>query len=209
MNTDTEQGSLTDVEQPEDSAQVAEVASSPTDLVDAAALPGHRASRSRRLLARWPQVAVALLLVGAAAAATWIYANQYRGERQTAGASAKAVLEAATDGTVALLSYSPDHLLTDLAAAKTHLTGDFLVYYSKFSDQIVAPAAKDKQVDTHAAVVHAAVADLHPDAARVLIFLNQTTTSKDVAAPVQTSSSVVVSLTKIDGRWLISAFDPV
>ena len=48
-----------------------------------------------------------------------------------------------------------------------------------------------------------------PDAAQVLIFLNQNTTSRDNPVPVQTASSVKVGLTKVDGAWRISSFDPV
>jgi Mce-associated membrane protein len=41
------------------------------------------------------------------------------------------------------------------------------------------------------------------------VFLNQNTTSRDNPAPVQTASSVKVGLTKVDGSWRISSFDPV
>ena len=40
-----------------------------------------------------------------------------------------AAVDAARDGTVAMLSYKPDTLDQDFAAAKSHLTGDFLNYY--------------------------------------------------------------------------------
>ncbi len=100
-------------------------------------------------------------------------------------------------------------VFTYTVAAKSHLTGDFLTYYSKFTDQIVAPAAKQKAVKTAASVVRTAVSELHPDSAKVLVFLNQTTTGNDRPEPTQTASSVVVSLSKTTGNWLISAFDPV
>ncbi len=90
-----------------------------------------------------------------------------------------------------------------LSAAKSHLTGDFLTYYSKFADQIIAPAAKQKAVTTHAAVVRAAVAELHADSAKVMVFVNQNTTSRDNTDPVQAASSVMVTLTKMNGNWLI------
>ena len=64
-------------------------------------------------------------------------------------------LDAAKTGTVALLSYSPESLDKDFAAAKSHLTGDFLSYYTQFTQQIVTPAAKQKSVKTAASVVRA------------------------------------------------------
>jgi Mce-associated membrane protein len=107
------------------------------------------------------------------------------------------------------LSYAPESLDKDLANAKSHLTGEFLRYYSQFTDQIVAPAAKQKGVKTEATVARAAVSELHADDAVVLVFVNQVTTSKDRPDPALATSSVVVKLSKTDGRWLISEFNPV
>jgi Mce-associated membrane protein len=42
----------------------------------------------------------------------------------------------------------------------------------------------------------------------VLLFVNQSVVIKD-DAPTSTASTVRVTLDKIDGRWLISHFDPV
>ena len=78
-----------------------------------------------------------------------------------------------------MLSYSPDTVDRDFSSAKAHLTGDFLAYYGKFTEQTVAPAAKQKGVKTTATVVQAAVGELHPDSAVALLFLNQTTTSRE------------------------------
>jgi Mce-associated membrane protein len=110
---------------------------------------------------------------------------------------------------VALLSYSPDSLDKDFATAKSKLTGSFLSYYTQFTEQIVAPAAKQKAVKTEAAIVRAAVSEIGPDKAVVLVFINQTTQSKDRPDASFINSSVRVTLQKIDGGWLISSFDPV
>jgi len=163
----------------------------------------------RRAMSRWPLIVIGLLLVAAGAVTAGLYFGQYRHDQQTNDTTAKSAITAASDGTVAILSYAPDKLESDLAAAKSHLTGEFLTYYSKFTDQIVAPAAKTKAVTTQATVKRAVIAELHPDSARVLVFLDQTTTSKDAPEPVQTASSVMVSLSKVHGTWLISAFDPM
>jgi Mce-associated membrane protein len=124
-------------------------------------------------------------------------------------AAAHTAIQAASDGTVALLSYSPDSLDRDFSDAKAHLTGDFLSYYNHFTEQIVAPAAKQKGVTTRAVVVQSALSELNPDMAVVLLFINQTTTSTDRPEPALTSSSVLVSLSKVNGAWLISKFDAV
>ncbi|WP_099038779.1 hypothetical protein [Mycobacterium neglectum] len=154
-------------------------------------------------------VLVAAALVVSAGVAGWLYFYQYRVDQQTNAAAANVALEAAKSGTVALLSYSPDTLENDFTAAKSNLTGDFLSYYTQFTEQIVTPAAKEKQVKTVAAVIRGAVSEIQPDSATVLLFINQTTTSKENPDGAFAASSVKVGLKKIDDRWLINTFDPV
>jgi Mce-associated membrane protein len=155
-----------------------------------------------------PALMVFLVVASAALAGGLLY-FQYLPDRDTDAAAATSAIAAASDGTVAILSYSPDTLDRDFSSAKSHLTGDFLSYYNQFTQQIVAPAAKQKSVKTTAVVLRAAVSELHPDKAVVLVFVNQSTVSKDRPEPSLTSSSVLVTLTKAGGKWLISSFNPV
>ncbi len=152
---------------------------------------------------------VALLVVASLALLGGLFYFLYLPDRDTDAAATKAAISAASDGTVAVLSYSPDTLDRDFSSAKSHLTGDFLSYYDQFTQQIVAPAAKQKSVKTTAVVLRAALSEFHPDSAVVLLFINQSTQSKDRPEPTLTSSSVLVKLTKADGKWLISSFNPV
>ena len=161
------------------------------------------------LRAKVSAVLLAAALIASAGLAGWLYVNQYRPDQETDPAAAKVALDAATSGTIALLSYSPESLDQDFAAAKSRLTGDFLSYYTQFTEQIVTPAAKEKSVKTTASVVRAAVSEIEPDAAEVLVFINQTTTSKENPDGAFAASSVKVGLTKVDGAWLIESFDPV
>jgi Mce-associated membrane protein len=154
-------------------------------------------------------ILLAAALVASAGAAAWLYFEQYRPDQQTNSAAAAVALDAAKNGTVALLSYSPESLDKDFAAAKSHLTGDFLSYYTQFTEQIVTPAAKQKSVKTTAAVVRAAVSELHPDSAVVLVFINQNTVSKENPNGSFAASTVKVGLKKINDTWLIGSFDPV
>lgn len=176
---------------------------------DGADEPAPAESRRRRPSATLGIAVLAVFLVAAAAVTCWLYFTQFRPAQATGPDAAQSALQAAQDGTVALLSYKPDTLDADLAAAKSHLTGEFLTYYSQFTDQIVKPAAAQKKVQTTANVVRAAVSDIQPGTATVLVFVNQTTTSTDRPDPTLANSSVLVHLTKVDGRWLISEFKPV
>jgi Mce-associated membrane protein len=173
-------------------------------------MPHHDRTKrlSRRLAGRWRPIAVTSLVLACAGTAGALYFTTYRSDRASAEATTQ-VAKAASDGAVALLSYAPASLDHDLAAARSHLTGGFLTYYSQFADQFVAPAAKQKDIHAVASVVRAATIDAHADSAHVLIFLNQTTTSRENPEPTQSASSVNVGLTKIDGVWRISSFDPI
>ena len=169
-------------------------------------------SRVSAVAGAWAAAAglgAALLLAVAGGVTGWLYATQFVPDRATNAAAADAALTAAKDGTVAMLSYAPESLDQDFTDAKTHLTGDFLSYYNQFTEQIVTPAAREKSVKTAASVVRAAVSEIAPDTAEVLVFINQTTTSEENPDGAFAASSVKVGLKKIDGRWLINTFDPV
>lgn len=161
--------------------------------------------KSRRLLA----VSIAVVLVAGCGGFSWLYFAKYRPDQQSSPSVADAVVKAATSGTVAVLSYKPDTAQSDFATAKSRLTGDFLTYYDQFTAQVVGPAVTQKGVRTTAAVVQAAITDLQPESAAVLLFVNQSTSSGQNPAPSMTASSVNVGLRKISGNWLISSFDPV
>ncbi|MCV7076092.1 hypothetical protein H7I94_10510 [Mycobacterium szulgai] len=155
-----------------------------------------------------PVLLILLVLISGGVTA-WLYVKQYQPDQQTDPSVARAAINAASDGTVALLSYSPDTLDKDFATAKSHLSGDFLSYYDQFTQQIVAPAAKQKSLKTTAHVMRAAISELHPNSAVVLVFVDQSTTSKDSPDPSMAASSVLVNLALVDGRWLITKFTPV
>ncbi|MET0698250.1 MAG: twin-arginine translocation pathway signal [Mycobacterium sp.] len=154
-------------------------------------------------------IVLAVALVASAGLTAWLYFFQFRPDQQVDPAAQQSAVAAARDGTVAVLSYGPDSLDKDLANAKSRLTGQFLSYYSDFTDQVVRPAVEQKAVKTDAKVVRAAVSEMQPSNATVLVFVNQTTLSKDRPDPALAASSVLVKMTKVDGKWLISEFNPV
>lgn len=168
-----------------------------------------RRSVLRTVLGRWRMIVPTVVVASAAATAGYLYVTQYRVDVATDQAATAEVITAATDGTIAVLTYKPDSIDADLAAAQSHLTGEFLTYYTEFGNDILKPAARDREVTTEAAVVGAADTEIGPDSATVLVFVNQQTVSRDRPEPAQSASSVLVNLTKVDGRWLISAFQPV
>ena len=165
--------------------------------------------RFRRPLPGWRVLVLTVLVIAALALAGSVYYFQYRPDQQTGAATDEAVIQAADDGSVALLSYAPDNLDKDIANAKSHLTGDFLKYYTDFTQQVAAAAAKERQVQSTATVVRAAIETLNPDSAVVLMFVNKQSWSKEKPQPVLTQATVRVTLANVDGSWLISKFEPI
>ncbi|WP_240431353.1 hypothetical protein [Mycobacterium kyogaense] len=147
--------------------------------------------------------ALALLLALGAGYLKW----QDNGVRNGEVAAATS-MQAARDGTVALLSYTPDKVEQQLGAARDLLTGQFRDSYTSLTNDVVIPGAKQKQIAAVASVPAAASVSATPEKAVVLVFVNQTVTVGN-DAPTDTNSSVRVTLEKVGDRWLISEFDPV
>lgn len=208
--TSSATGADAETESPETPESVKADMSAP----DAAALDTDESAGSRREAARrripWSRVsayglvpAFVLLLGCAAGFLKWHDASV----RDDSAARAES-LQAATQGTIALLSYRPDTVQKDLEAAQARLTGSFLNAYTSLTRDVVIPGSKQKQISAVATVPAAASKSATADHAVVLLFVNQTIiVGQD--APTSTASSVRVTLDKISGRWLISSFDPV
>jgi Mce-associated membrane protein len=162
-----------------------------------------------RALEKWRPIVLAVCVIAAVGLASAVFFVQYRPDRQIDDAAARRAIQAASDGVVASLSYSSDSIDRDFTNARSHLTGEFLAYYDKFTKEIVVPTVRQKNLTQKATVVRAAVSELHPNSAVVLLFLNETTTGKDKQKPLMTPSAVRITLTKVRGSWLISKFDPL
>lgn len=117
-------------------------------------------------------------------------------------------VQAATDGTIAMLSYRADTVEAQLHAARERLTGKFRDSYTSLTNDVVIPGAKQKGISVQAKVPAAAPMSTTANHAIVLVFVNQTTTV-GADAPTDTASSVRVTLDKVGARWLISDFTPV
>lgn len=148
---------------------------------------------------------VAVLLAAAAGYFGW----QAWSTRDADRARTESV-QTAKESTVALLSYKAETVDKDLGAARDRLTGSFLDAYTQLVNNVVIPGAKEKKISAVAQVPAAASVSVSPkgEHAVVLLFVNQTVVM-GTDPPTNTTSSVRVTLDKVDGRWLISGFDPV
>ncbi|WP_238305274.1 hypothetical protein [Mycobacterium kiyosense] len=174
------------------------------------AQPEDRARRRRRRRPGWKTTvtyavlpALTMLLAVGAGYLKW----QTGVTVQDQAAQSEAV-RAATDGTVAILSYRPETVQKDLDAARSRLTGQFLDAYTSLTRAVVIPGAQQKQIAATATVPAAAPVSATATHAVVLVFVNQTVTVGD-NTPATSASRVRVILDKDDNHWLISHFDPL
>lgn len=119
-------------------------------------------------------------------------------------------VEAATDITIAMLSYEPETVEEQMVAARQRLTGDFKTSYTQFTEAVVIPGAKKQQISEVVTVPGAASVSVDDQRAVVLLFLDQTVTvGVGEEMPSNTRSSVRVTLDNVDGQWLLSKFEPL
>lgn len=177
--------------------------SSSSDGADPAEKPQGRAGGGLRILAFGVLPAVALVLALGVGYLKWLEGNA------TGSAAARAEsIQAATDTTVAMLSYRPDSVEQDLATAQDRLTGPFRDSYGELINDVVIPGAKQQNISAVATVPAAAAVSATPDQAVVIVFVNQTTIIGN-DAPTNSASSVRVTLDKVGSQWLVSDFTPV
>jgi Mce-associated membrane protein len=173
-----------------------------TDSDDTGSAKGLR-TRLARILAYVILPAATLLLGGAAGYLKWV-----DGSARDAEVARAQSVQAAIDSTVAMLSYRPDTVKENLAAARDRMTGAFRDSYASLTTDVVIPGAKQRQISAAATVPAAASVSATPTHAVVLVFVNQTTTIGN-DPPTDTASRVKVTLEKVNNRWLISQFDPI
>ncbi|MDG4668059.1 hypothetical protein [Mycobacterium sp. 236(2023)] len=188
------------------------VAVAPSD-VDRPALRSEETSHEPRLR-RWRQQLwrtltfivlpiAALILAAAAGSLKWVAANVVADDSAVAEST-----RAASETTVALLSYRPETVEQDLGSARDRLTGEFRDSYTALTADVVIPGAREQQISAVATVPAAASLSVTETHASVLLFVNQTTVIGD-AAPTESASTVKVTMDKVNGRWLISKFEPI
>ncbi|WP_269894141.1 hypothetical protein [Mycobacterium hippophais] len=116
-------------------------------------------------------------------------------------------VQVATEGTIDMLSYTPDNVEAKLNSAGERLTGSFKDSYLTLVRDTVIPGAKQKSISADATVPAGSSVSATRDTAKVLLFVNQgVTVGGD--GPTETASVVELDLENIEGRWLISGFEP-
>ncbi len=162
----------------------------------------HARIRWGRLLVTALPAVVLILALGVG------YLKWLDGKVRESRLAAEQSVKAASESTIAILSYKPESVDQDLKSAADRLTAGFRRQYTQLVTDVVAPGAKQQHITAVATVPAAASVVATGKQAVVLVFVDQTTTIGN-DPPTQSTSSVRVTLDKIDGKWLISQFDPV
>jgi Mce-associated membrane protein len=189
---------------PEENVDLGEVSTDGPQSTNAAVLD--ELDRPRRRLSRLAGYALLSILSLALTGAAGYFKYQDAVAAETERVRAQSV-QIATEATIDLLSYTPDTAETKLNAASARLTGSFRDSYLSLVHDVVIPGAKQKRISANATVPAGASVSASADKAKVMVFVNQTVTVGN-DSPTDTASVVEISLEKVDGRWLISGFEP-
>lgn len=155
-------------------------------------------------------LAVAVLLAAAGVGFGWWRAEQSSAEVAPDGAlvgdaARTEVLVTAADLTQRVLSYSHSTFDNDMEVARARLTPSFRKEYDATMAQVRDNTEKNK-IALDAAVVSSAIIEATEHRAKVLVFLNQSTTAgtgKDKNQQ-QMRNSIVVTLSRGEGDWNMS-----
>ena len=149
-----------------------------------------------------PTVVLAVLATAAAVAlGLLVWDLERMDDRADARKAAQVV---AAESVETILSY--DHAAYDegVEAAKSLMTAEFEPEYTKTIDT-VRPEVLASESVVRAEVVASSVVSAEPDRVEALLFVNQTTTGKQVEQPRVDLNRVVVTLVRgDDGAWLVS-----
>lgn len=199
---------------PEDSApRVANETAMPAEPAEDAAAddtPETSASATSAKAPRRPIGTVRLVVLGAlalvlVAAALWIglpalHTVRSESRYQAAAQQAPAAAERAAP---AILSYDFTSLDADRAGALRFMTDRAGKEYADTFDSLVRDNATKLHAKVTAEVSASAVSEASADRANVLVFVNQTTTSKANDGPQVALNRVVFSMVRRDGSWLV------
>jgi Mce-associated membrane protein len=120
-------------------------------------------------------------------------------------------ITAATSSVATVLSYDYRHLSSDFSDAEALLTPRFRAKYVKTTAAAVQPLAAKYHATSTAVVPQGAAGAItvSTDRALVLVFVDQTVTNSQLAAPRLDRARINVTLVHVGGRWLVDNLQPV
>lgn len=159
--------------------------------------PAPRPNPLRRVL-----VAAALAaIVAGAGYEGWLLFEHHRvrvAEAQALGAAEKYAL--------ALTSVDPNAIDKNFAEVLDGATGEFKRMYAESSEQLRQLLIENKAA-AHGTVIDAGVKSATKDRVEVMLFIDQSVSNAANPGPQLDRSRIVITMEKVDGRWLASKVD--
>lgn len=148
-------------------------------------------------------IAAAVLLLGLIGAAFegWLLFDHH--QRDVAAAQA---LEAAEKYTVVLTSVDPAEIDKNFADVLDGATGEFKEMYAASSEQLRHLLIENKAA-AHGTVLDAAVKSAGKNSVDVMLFVDQAVRNKGTPEAKLDRSRIVMTMEKVDGRWLAAKVD--
>lgn len=159
-----------------------------------------RRNRKNRAAPGFAAVVLALVL----AAAGYEGYVVYRHHRTTVAAAQ--ALDAANAFMLALTSIDPNAVDKSSTEVLNGSTGEFNDMYSHASEQL-RTLLIENQATAHGTVIEAAVKSASTGRAEIMLFVDQSVRNAAAPKPQLDRSRVVVTMDKVDGRWLASKIE--
>jgi Mce-associated membrane protein len=154
-------------------------------------------------------IVVAVLLAVVAQRVSAQTASNHGQGVDISGPAAQAIEATASSEVRATLTYSYQTLQANFATAEKGLTPAFRTSYEHTTATSVTPLATKYHAISSATVIAGGVSAATSDTATVLLFVDQTVRNTQLKTPRLDQSRLVVSMQKIDGRWLVSQLSPI
>lgn len=125
-------------------------------------------------------------------------------ETEAVDRSMRTAPAAAEAAAAAILAYDHKSLDADQDAAARFMTDEFAEEYSETFEKVVRPAAEANRAKVTASVLASAVMRATEDTARVLVFVDQATTSTESEGPRIALNRVEMSMVREGDSWLVA-----
>ncbi len=176
---------------------------------DAADEDGENDGEDRRAVDRrrgpskksWIAAAVLVAVLAVAGYEGWLLWQHH--QKDVAAAEA---LDAAEEFALTLTTIDPNAIDTNVADVLDGSTGEFKDLYQRSSGQL-RQVLIDNEATADGMVIDSAVKSATKNRVEVVLFIDQAVSNSSVPAPQLDRSRVVMTMEKVDGRWLASKVD--
>jgi Mce-associated membrane protein len=175
-----------------------DAAAADTDESVAEQEPEEPKGRPRRSIRRITAVGVLAAVLAGAGYESWLLFEHH----QVKVAAAQA-LDAATRYTVALTSVDTNAIDKNFTDVLDGATGEFKNMYTQSSRQL-RQTLIDNKAAAHGTVIEAAVKSASKNKVEVMLFVDQSVSNAAAPEPQLDRSRVIMTMEKVDGRWLAS-----